>query len=96
MKTEKILEEVIDKHWQRIDSGQARGVQEVPCDAIKEINEIIQHLTDFGYKKKYNDLIKRAIAELTHSRVFISSRQKMHPDGIKLYDEFLDELKTER
>ena len=50
-------------------------------------------VTAIGYhKKKYNDLLIRAIAELTHARTFIRSREKMHSDGIKLYDELLDEL----
>ena len=33
-----------------------------------------------------------AIETLEHARIFIDSREKMHPDGVKLYDDFLERL----
>ena len=62
----------------------------------------VNHLTKrwFWGKRVYNvykadevvELAKRASITLTHARTFITSRQKMHKDGIKLYDEQLAEL----
>lgn len=37
-------------------------------------------------------LLRQAALELNHSKVFIRSREKMHPDGVRLYDELLDEI----
>ena len=42
---------------------------------------------------KMKNLLKIAITELEHARVFISSREKMNKTGIKLYDEVVMELK---
>jgi hypothetical protein len=32
---------------------------------------------------------------MEHARFFISSREKMHPSGIELYDELLEKLELE-
>jgi len=37
-------------------------------------------------------LLRHAALELNHASVFIRTRQKMHPDGVKLYDELLGEI----
>ena len=37
-----------------------------------------------------NDILIELIATLKHSRIFITSREKMHPSGIALYDDLLD------
>lgn len=38
-------------------------------------------------------LLRIAITELEHSRIFVSSREKMHETGIELYDDVIKELK---
>lgn len=38
------------------------------------------------------ELLREAALELNHSKVFIRTREKMHPDGVKLYDELLDQI----
>lgn len=36
--------------------------------------------------------LEDALVTLRHARVFVTSREKMHPDGVKLYDELIDRL----
>lgn len=38
------------------------------------------------------ELLREAALELNHSKVFVRSREKMHPDGIRLYDDLLDKI----
>jgi len=40
-------------------------------------------------------VIEEIITTLRHARVFITSREKMHPDGAKLYDDLVDNLAGE-
>ncbi|SEE52805.1 hypothetical protein [Bradyrhizobium lablabi] len=37
--------------------------------------------------KAPDDLLGEIWCTLNHARIFIISREKMHPDGVKLYDE---------
>lgn len=39
-----------------------------------------------------SEIMEEIIATLKHARVFISSREKMHPAGIELYDSLLEKL----
>jgi hypothetical protein len=61
-------------------------------DDKKRTIESIQSIThDFqGSKAIPQSVINNIISTLKHARIFISSREKMHPDGIKLYDELLN------
>jgi len=40
-------------------------------------------------------LLSEAAAELRHASIFIRSREKMHPDGVKLYDDLLARIEAE-
>jgi hypothetical protein len=44
------------------------------------------------YRELY-ELCDEVLVTLKHARTFITSREKMHPDGVKLYDELLANLK---
>jgi len=37
-------------------------------------------------------ILEDVLQTLYHARKFIVSREKMHPDGVKLYDEATDKL----
>lgn len=40
--------------------------------------------------------LSEVITTMRHARVFISSREKMHPTGVELYDELLERLERTR
>lgn len=37
-------------------------------------------------------LLRDALTTLNHARVFITTREKMHPTGISLYDELVRQI----
>ena len=37
-------------------------------------------------------LLDDVLSTMGHARVFIASREKMHPEGIRQYDEFMESL----
>ena len=39
------------------------------------------------------EILTEILSTLEHARIFITSREKMHKDGVKLYDELIDRLK---
>ena len=39
--------------------------------------------------------VEEIISTLKHARTFITSREKMNPTGVKLYDELIKNLKAE-
>lgn len=57
-------------------------------------------LDDMEHKAKYMDhpvhekmkLLAEALVTLKHARVFICTREKMHPTGIELYDELVAKI----
>jgi hypothetical protein len=42
--------------------------------------------------RQHLDLLTEALVTLRHARVFISSREKMHPTGIGLYDQLVKDI----
>ena len=52
---------------------------------------IIEHLEASGFAVVDGDR-HEIVTTLRHARTFIVSREKMHPDGVKLYDELLAHL----
>jgi hypothetical protein len=42
------------------------------------------------------NILADIIVTMRHARIFIISREKMHPAGVKLYDELLDKLERRR
>lgn len=52
-------------------------------------------LDEMEHEAKYlppDNILADVIVTMKHARVFISSREKMHPTGIELYDELLEKL----
>lgn len=54
-----------------------------------EAEEIGRETRDF---KTHSDLLREALITLRHARVFIGSREKMHPTGIGLYDDLVEQI----
>lgn len=46
--------------------------------------------------EQINHFIECAAIELAHARTFVTSRQKMHPDGVELYDMTLNSARAIR
>ena len=40
------------------------------------------------------ELLQQALTDLSHARIFVTTREKMHPAGIELYDECIDALRA--
>lgn len=59
-------------------------------------------LDEMDHERKYQStlnelttqraLLHEALITLTHARIFISTREKMHPTGISLYDELIEKI----
>jgi hypothetical protein len=57
---------------------------------------------DMEHEAKYKDhpvhekmkLFKEALITLKHARVFIATREKMHPIGIELYDDLIRHMEA--
>ena len=60
----------------------------LPNETIKKMNKVIMP-KGISMPKDFLDEIKDTLKQ---ARVFISSREKMHPTGILLYDQLLDQL----
>lgn len=41
------------------------------------------------------ELLREVAVTMRHARTFITSREKMHPTGVELYDQLLDEIRLE-
>ena len=39
-------------------------------------------------------LLREALITLTHARIFISTREKMHPVGVGLYDDLVEQIEA--
>lgn len=42
--------------------------------------------------RAYQDLLLECLVTLRHARVFVRSREKMHPTGIELYDQLVKDV----
>jgi len=54
-------------------------------------------MDEMDHEAKYlpaENILQDVIETMRHARVFISSREKMHPTGIQLYDELLAKLES--
>ena len=43
-----------------------------------------------------DNTLEEIIVTMRHARIFITSREKMHPTGVQLYDELLEKLVARR
>jgi hypothetical protein len=43
-------------------------------------------------ERQFKDVLLEALVTLRHARVFITSREKMHPTGVQLYDSVIVEI----
>lgn len=39
--------------------------------------------------RQYKDLLLECLVTLRHARTFVTSREKMHPTGVELYDKLI-------
>jgi hypothetical protein len=46
--------------------------------------------------KPLDDLFQEILVTLKHARIFICTREKMHPEGIRQYDALIDRLTQQR
>jgi hypothetical protein len=44
--------------------------------------------------QQYRDTLLEALVTLRHARVFITTREKMHPTGVGLYDKVTEDIET--
>jgi hypothetical protein len=44
--------------------------------------------------QQYRDLLLECLVTLRHARVFIGSRERMHPTGIELYEKLTADVET--
>lgn len=42
--------------------------------------------------RQYKDILLECLVTLRHARTFVTSREKMHPTGIELYDNLIVEI----
>ena len=66
-------------------------------DKMKEANSDLEYrffeqLQEVSIRK---ELLQEIITIMKHARIFISSREKMHPAVIELYDNLVKKLETE-
>lgn len=75
------------------------------CECDRECNNARPYgevLDEMDHEAKYEDhpvhekmkLLAEALVTLKHARVFISTREKMHPTGIELYDDLIRRVET--
>jgi hypothetical protein len=52
-------------------------------------------MDEMDHEAKYlpaENILQDILVTMKHARVFITSREKMHPTGVQLYDELLEKL----
>jgi hypothetical protein len=52
-------------------------------------------MDEMDHEAKYlsaDNILQDIIVTMRHARAFITSREKMHPTGVQLYDELLEKL----
>ena len=64
-------------------------------------NAIVRQLQERAQRaealaERYAKILDECVITLRHARVFICTREKMHPDGQKLYDELLAAIDAAR
>jgi hypothetical protein len=42
--------------------------------------------------RQHLDLLHESLVTLRHARVFVTSREKMHPAGVELYDRLVTDI----
>ncbi len=57
-----------------------------------EVLDEMDHEAKYLPASDVGDLIRETIITMRHARIFIMSREKMHPTGVQLYDELLAKL----
>lgn len=83
----------------RIDAGDYDPPDDHPSEESKPYGEVMDEMDhEAKYQPLLNEfttqraLLHEALVTLNHARVFISSREKMHPTGISLYDELIEKI----
>jgi Flp pilus assembly CpaF family ATPase len=60
----------------------------------KPYGEIMDEMDHEAKYLRADNILQEIIVTMRHARVFITSREKMHPTGVQLYDELLTKLET--
>lgn len=64
-----------------------------------EIKPYSETLDEMDHEAKYmpaDTFLADVITTMKHARIFIVSREKMHPTGVELYDDLLEKLIARR
>lgn len=62
----------------------------------KPYGEILDEMDHETKCAPVENLLEEIIVTMRHARVFLTSREKMHPTGVALYDELLQKLTSRR
>jgi hypothetical protein len=57
--------------------------------AEKPWGEIMDEMDNDAKHLPVDNIMQEILVTMRHARIFIASREKMHPTGIQLYDELL-------
>ena len=58
----------------------------------KPYGEVLDEMDNEAKCLPTENILADVIMTMRHARIFITSREKMHPTGIELYDELLGKL----
>ena len=82
----------VDQMKETIPGYKQFGEYQKDCETINAlISDNNRHADDV---EKLEAKLEEAIIELEHARIFATTREKMHPTRIHLYDSFLEKLKS--
>jgi hypothetical protein len=60
----------------------------------KPYGEIMDEMDHEAKYLQVDNILQEIIVTMRHARIFITTREKMHPTGVQLYDELLTKLET--
>jgi hypothetical protein len=76
-----------------VDELRLHTDDEASLKTLKFISEAADEIESLRYQlAKTTRLLRETTAELKFASIFVRSREKMHPEGLKLYDELLERL----
>lgn len=64
--------------------------------ANKPYGEIMDEMDHEAKYLPTENILRDVIVTMRHARIFITSREKMHPTGVQLYDELLAKLEARK
>ena len=67
-------------------------LEKLSNEQIEELN----HKLNQRLSNRLDGLVGDVISTLEHARIFITTRQKMHKDGVEQFDKLITKLKSEQ